>query len=45
MGFLLPIGIIVAVVAIVVIVIIRNRLKEKSDNFDDEIAEPRSRPL
>lgn len=39
MGFLLPIGIIVAVVAIVVIVIIRNRLKEKSDNFDDEIAD------
>lgn len=39
MGFLLPIGIIVAVVAITVIVIIRNRLKEKSDNFDDEIAD------
>lgn len=39
MGFLLPIGIIVAVVAIIVIVIIRNRLKEKSDNFDDEIAD------
>ncbi len=39
MSYLLPIGIIVALVAIIWIVIIRNRLKEKSDNFDDEIAD------
>lgn len=39
MSYPLLICIIVAVVAITVIVIIRNRLKEKSDNFDDEIAD------
>ena len=39
MSYLLPIGIVVAVMAIIGIVIIRNRLKEKSDNFDDEIAD------
>lgn len=39
MSYLLPIGVVVAVMAIIGIVIIRNRLKEKSDNFDDEIAD------
>ena len=39
MSYPLLICIIVAVAAITVIVVIRNRLKEKSDNFDDEIAD------
>ncbi len=39
MSYPLLICIIVAVVAITVIVVIRNRLKEKSDNFDDEITD------
>ena len=39
MSYLLPIGVFFAVMAIIGIVIIRNRLKEKSDNFDDEIAD------
>ena len=39
MSYLLPIGIVVAVMAIIGIVIIRNRLKEISDKFDDEIAD------
>ena len=39
MSYLLLIGIFVAVVAIIWIVIIRNRLKEKSQNFDNDIAD------
>lgn len=39
MSYLLLIGIVVAVVAIIGFVIIRNRLKEKSDIFDAEISD------
>ena len=39
MSYLLPIVIVAAVVVIIGIIIIRNRLKRKSECFDDEIAE------
>ncbi len=39
MSYLIPIGAFAFVVSILVIVIMRKRLKEQSENFDDEIAE------